>query len=758
MPVAVLRQGDIALGALFAAGLAAGVAQVLLMRELMVVAYGNELSMGLLLACWLFAGAIGSALEGRRQGMGTAGAAASRMALLCLLPGPLIVASVALTRAAPMLLAGIAAALPAAPASVQAVLGWLGANPGEMLGPGQIALIGALATAGPAALNGAQFAAGCDLLTRSEQKRGVGPAWAADATGHLLGGVALATTVLIVANPFAVALWAGFANAAAAAILLQGSGRRRPALAAGIAAVAMMAAWPAADVLASASTAWRWHNREVLASVETRFANVAITRQQPDGIYVYENGLYSGASPPLPGTIDDLVHITLAQHPRPARVLLVACVELDERLLEAASRFAAPGDRRALTDQRVTVIAGDGRAVIQRAEGRWDAIVVALPDPATAQLNRFYTAEFYDACAKALTDDGVVGWEIPGAEGYFSPALLRLHTTLLASAEVALSGIARVPGESTVCVAGRTIPPAIDSRDVLNVLRSRGISAPWLETTLPERLQPTTLRAVENALAYAPKPSLNHDLRPIGYFLDQLWWVTQFQPGAARLLDVLSRVRLMDALIATGVILSLLMATSWYSPVRRSFVPLVVAGSGFVSMSLEVALLFAFQSIHGYVYGMVGVIIGAFMVGVALGAIAAEWQLRDGGPADARAKLTGALVGLALVAAGIALALGFAAGDVRVPALVFPLLTGVIGLLVGMVLPLATRARAEMSVARSAAGLYAADLVGAAAGALLAGALLAPVLGLPGTCALGAAVCVSGVVLLMIAPIGRRVG
>lgn len=38
MPAAVLRQGDIALGALFAARLAAGVAQVLLMGELMVVA------------------------------------------------------------------------------------------------------------------------------------------------------------------------------------------------------------------------------------------------------------------------------------------------------------------------------------------------------------------------------------------------------------------------------------------------------------------------------------------------------------------------------------------------------------------------------------------------------------------------------------------------------------------------------------------------------------------------------------------------
>jgi len=41
------------------------IAQVVLMRELMVAFYGNEISLGLVLACWLLWTALGSGVFGR---------------------------------------------------------------------------------------------------------------------------------------------------------------------------------------------------------------------------------------------------------------------------------------------------------------------------------------------------------------------------------------------------------------------------------------------------------------------------------------------------------------------------------------------------------------------------------------------------------------------------------------------------------------------------------------------------------------------
>ena len=47
-------------------GFTATVAQILLMRELLVVFYGNEISLGLLLASWLLWTGAGSGLFGRK--------------------------------------------------------------------------------------------------------------------------------------------------------------------------------------------------------------------------------------------------------------------------------------------------------------------------------------------------------------------------------------------------------------------------------------------------------------------------------------------------------------------------------------------------------------------------------------------------------------------------------------------------------------------------------------------------------------------
>ena len=46
-------------------GFTAMAAQIIYVRELLTVFYGNELSISFMLACWLLAGAIGSGVLGR---------------------------------------------------------------------------------------------------------------------------------------------------------------------------------------------------------------------------------------------------------------------------------------------------------------------------------------------------------------------------------------------------------------------------------------------------------------------------------------------------------------------------------------------------------------------------------------------------------------------------------------------------------------------------------------------------------------------
>jgi len=84
----------------------------------------------------------------------------------------------------------------------------------------------------------------------------------------------------------------------------------------------------------------------------------------------------------------------------------------------------------------------------------------------------------------------------------------------------------------------------------------------------------------------------------------------------------------------------------------------------------------------------------------------------------------------------------------------FPVLTALVGLVVGVQFPLAAHLSSAANATHAGARLYAADLIGACLGAAVAGAMLLPVLGLTGTCLTAAAVS-GGLAVLLVLDRGR---
>ncbi|MBW1838391.1 MAG: hypothetical protein JRI49_00520, partial [Deltaproteobacteria bacterium] len=152
----------------------------------------------------------------------------------------------------------------------------------------------------------------------------------------------------------------------------------------------------------------RWgtyHNQlEMIASIDSLYQNIVIATKE-DQYSFFSNGQYV-LSFPDPYQSAVFAHLTLSQHPRPRKVLLVGggiagitkeilkypitllhYVELDPRMIEAYRPHLPPEDKKALKDKRVEVFFTDGRYYIKTTKEKYDLVILNLPDPSTAMLN-----------------------------------------------------------------------------------------------------------------------------------------------------------------------------------------------------------------------------------------------------------------------------------------------------------------------------------------------------------------------------------
>jgi spermidine synthase len=787
-------------------GIVSQVAQVVLLRELLMVFHGNELSIGIILAAWLAWVGIGSAL------------------------GALIAERRA--RVLPALTLNAMALLPLLLLTVLAIRGLRGrfdVLPGAYLSLGDITLSSFTVLAPVCVLVGMQFvllAKSWRQEDRAQDTRGAGKAYIFEAVGSIVGGLAFTFVMVHHLNSLQSVVLAGMLMVAAALW----AGRRAHDLGAPLrwAAPALVltaaASLPFLGVLDSWAHGVHWRQlapeHALVETRQSRFGTIAVARRDDQysffrsGHLVFSSAGPATASPHLEEQeAAVLAHLALVQHPHPRRVLLIGgglrgtlpeiarhpldridYVELDEALTSAAHGRVAQGTLDALADPRVRLVHLDGRLFIKSAGDRYDVVIIDVPDPATAVLNRFYTREFFGELGARLETGGVLVLGAVSTPGLRGSAVANRNATLqhtLASvfpdvlpvgdrflyflASGAAGAISADPAELQRRYLARGVQsPAFSAahfqllfeesrlRRVNWILRNHGRSpAAHLEAPPPPPLRPPPLaeqRALEAALPpVAERFFINSDFRPIGYFYSLMFWGDLTRAGSAEALGRLLHIQgwwILPAaglLLAIGLALRLVRRATGGRPDRAYAVGLAVFTTGLSTMALQIALLFSFQAIYGFVYEMVGLVVAIFMAGLASGTAATQHTVRD--KADT-STLAAVQVAIAVAAGLIALALPRAAA-LESPAAVFALfsaLTFAAGFLNGLDFPLATESfRALNRRAERSAGLvYGIELAGACVGAAIASAIVAPIIGIVACCLMAAAANLAAATVLLI--------
>jgi spermidine synthase len=157
-------------------------------------------------------------------------------------------------------------------------------------------------------------------------------------------------------------------------------------------------------------------------------------------------------------------------------------------------------------------------------------------------------------------------------------------------------------------------------------------------------------------------------------------------------------------------------------------------------MMFDLMIIFAFQSIYGYVFSWIGILVASFMAGAASGALlitAALGRIRNCLRAFKAVEL--AIIGFSIAFPLVFLATATYLGEAEVfyfSKTIFLALAFISGFLTGSQFPLANQIYLgkRRNISETAGLLYASDLLGGWFGGIAGAVLLLPVLGLAGTC------------------------
>lgn len=676
----------------FVSGVAAVVMQTILIREGLVLFGGYELVSGILLCFWLLWGGLGSFLGTRLRG--SLGILGQRYAVLLLL---LCVCSA-------LSLMGMRYALR------------IFALPfGEVMSIENILLISCIVLAPVCLLFGALFPVAAHILT----PEGV---YLLEGIGAFLGGIIITFILLPLVSPFGILLLTIIIISMCVFVMV---GKRKLIF---VPIVLLSVFFKIGDI----ETFFRQSQmpgQRLIDVRESRYSLISVTRSASQ-INFYTNGIYDFSYPDDYST-EEAVHYPLLLHQEPRSVLLigggvancvaqilkhpsvreVTCVELDPMIIAMGREHV---DERFGNDSRLKIVLGDARLFVKRTKNVFDCVIINVPDPVNAQINRLYTVEFFSELSRVIHQDGVVSIRLTAPPDIISPLFGQLLNTVNMSLAASFPHTLALPAAKTTFI-GSKFP--IDRNHIVDILKQRSaerdLNLKYVnEYYFDYNLQNRKISYLNDRLQQSGG-HLNTDVHPVCYYYSTMLWGGVISGMLRSLFLWLFSINPLFFLVP------LLLVFPFYG--KRSLVYVSVYAVGATEISAEVILIVLFQTLYGYLYGWIGVIIAFYMLGLTAG----TWfyvgsffirHARIRTLSSVQFTMSGFLLLIVLITA------------LRPPGiyLFIPILVFFGGFLGGVHFPMSI----GIMKRRSAGVIYGLDLIGSGVGALLTAVILIPVIGI----------------------------
>ena len=745
-------------------GFTAIITQIILMREFLIVFYGNEISIGFIFTSWFIGGMLGSWFLGRITDKIKPKITLFSLCQFCL-----------------------SILLPLSILAIRSIKPFLNLEAGEVMPLLPMFLSNFIILTPICVLLGFMFAQGAKIydIESNIAATKIGMVYVLEAIGSMAGGLLVSFILMRLLNSLQIMAALSLLNILGAILLqvLSEERKTKPIFITVFIILFMLlvflwlfGGW---NNLQQLSLKIQWRGYELLASRNSIYGNIVATKRQSQHSF-FHNGLHLYTIPDQL-TTEEPVHFPLLEHPRPETVLLVGggvgglieeilkhpikkidYVELDPMIIEMAREYLPKKEYDFLRDPRVAIKNLDGRLFIKGTNNKYDCIIVHLGDPYTAQLNRYYTVEFFQEVKKILKGDGILSFALSSSESYISRELKEFLRSIYASLKKVFLDVKVIPGDTAYFLAcDKQGVLTYDYKILIDRTKERNIDIKYVrEYYLFSKLSPQKVSFTENSLRPEKGVKINYDFRPISYYYNMIFWTAHFRDSFfKKILEAVSANKIWHTVFAVcGFILLFgVIRIIKNKELERESSLIAVTTTGFTQMSLQMIILLSFQIIYGYVFYKLGLIITCFMVGLTLGGL---WIIRimPGFKKDLN-FFTRIQFAICLYSLMLPIILRWFADynnkeaaswiGANVLFLFLPIIAGFIG---GVQFPLANKIylKEKEGIGRVAGLSYGMDLLGSCLGALLTAIFLIPILGISKTCWLAAVVNLTVLVLLII--------
>lgn len=787
--------------AVIAMGFSGLVAEIFLLRELLIVFSGNELSIGIILANWLLLQAVG-----------------------CFWPGRLIDRTEKKLEAFALVSILFSAVLITAVFASRLIKVALGVSIGEHVGLLPMFYSSFFVLLPVSLLRGALFTFSCSIYARYrepvvqavERLPGsgsgknsadtvAGRVYVDETIGTIAGGIVCTFVFIPLLNSFEVVIGAAFVNMLACVWLLgvaprlkampgsELSVRQRVSLgspmrlATGILAVVagIGLLTGQAERLQQESIALQWKDHKVVHYRNSPYSNITVLENQ--GQYLFFLDGIPEVITPIPDMlfVEEFVHLPMLAHPDPRDILIlrggaggmideilkhpsvqqVTYAEHDPTFLEVIRKFPTPMTESELGDERVKIRYRDGRLLLATSPQTYDIVFIGVMEPSSLQSNRFFTREFFSLVKNRLNDDGILVLTVPGSLTFLSDELKNLNSTLFHTLKDVFPHIRTIPGEhwNLYLVSSAPEVTALNIELMVHQLEERLIQAedvvPW---HIEKKLHEGWLLWFRDYISGASQ-SINRDFKSVGLYYHITHWNSLYAPVFGSFYNRFEDIGPGSVFPALALI-TLLVLVLRLSRKKDNGpgVPFAIVTTGFAGMIFSLTLIFMFQVTFGNVFSWIGLLVAFFMTGAAAGALLITRLL----PHIRNGKRWFLTMEIAILCFSLSLPLIF---QIIHPFLESPLafalfrmlflmLSLAAGMLIGAQYPLANKLllRDSLGISQTGGMLYASDLLGGWMGGIAGGVVLLPVMGVTGTCLTVALLKLSSFLISAAEPLERQ--